>query len=671
MRVNLEEIAKKLRLYFKTNILFMSFVSAVLINAWLVRYFTVGNIFDGWPLVADLAIVLVIGAFGYFFKAENQFKYFLFFTILLSILALVNTMYYRNFNSFTSVSFIATSTQLIGVADAIVFDVMHLRDFALLWPIAVLIFVDKNLKKRNYYSRAAKVEGGIVRVLNTLFIAIVLFVVFISSLSGVDISRLGKQWNREFIVTRYGLYVYHVNDIVSSLQSSLTNMFGYDEAAKLFVDYFDESDQFSIVNEYTNIFEGMNIITIHAESFQTFTMDLEFNGRELTPNINRLAREGLFFSNFYAQDAVGTSSDSEFTLNTSLMPINTGTVAINYFNRYYYSIPKLLKDKDYYSFSMHANNGTYWNRSVLHPSLGYDYFYYHDKDFELDEIIQLGLSDKSFFRQAVPIIEKIHQSHKNFYGTLITLTNHTPFRDIVDQEIVDFDFGIAYTYYDEELGEEIEAIAPYVDNTRIGNYLTSVHYADAAMGLFIDLLLETDILDNTVIVIYGDHDAKLRKGDYHQLFNYDYLTDSILDEEDEGFVDFDFYRRELYKRVPLVIWTKGELVQGEVEEVMGMYDVMPTLGNMFNFYNPYALGNDIFSVEENVVVFPSGNWLTNEMYYNTQRSEAKLIDSEGFVSVDKIEYYENYADQLLSVSRGIIIHDLLLKITENKEEELK
>ena len=35
-------------------------------------------------------------------------------------------------------------------------------------------------------------------------------------------------------------------------------------------------------------------------------MDTYINGEELTPNMNKLAmREGLYFSNFYAQESVG------------------------------------------------------------------------------------------------------------------------------------------------------------------------------------------------------------------------------------------------------------------------------------------------------------------------------------------------------------------------------
>ena len=54
---------------------------------------------------------------------------------------------------------------------------------------------------------------------------------------------------------------------------------------------------------------------------------------------------------------------------------------------------------------MHGNNGTFWNRLVMHKEMGYDRMY-HKSDYEIDEEIGLGLSDKSFFRQSIPIIKK-------------------------------------------------------------------------------------------------------------------------------------------------------------------------------------------------------------------------------------------------------------------------
>ena len=55
-------------------------------------------------------------------------------------------------------------------------------------------------------------------------------------------------------------------------------------------------------------------------------MNVKINDRVLTPNLNKLAKEGIYFSNFYSEESVGNSSDSEFTLLTSLLPSSSGTV---------------------------------------------------------------------------------------------------------------------------------------------------------------------------------------------------------------------------------------------------------------------------------------------------------------------------------------------------------
>ena len=116
---------------------------------------------------------------------------------------------------------------------------------------------------------------------------------------------------------------------------------------------------------------------------QNLNIGLKFNGEEVTPNLNKLVKDSIYFSNYYSQVSVGTSSDSEFTFNTSLMPTNNGTAFVSYFNREYVTTPLLLREKGYYKFSMHANNGSYWNRNIMHETLGYQRFY-SKKDYEID-----------------------------------------------------------------------------------------------------------------------------------------------------------------------------------------------------------------------------------------------------------------------------------------------
>ena len=88
---------------------------------------------------------------------------------------------------------------------------------------------------------------------------------------------------------------------------------------------------------------------------------------------------------------------------------------------------------------------------------------------------------------------------------------------------------------------------------------------------------------------------------------------------------------------------------------MGSYDLMPTLGNMFDFDYPYALGNDIFSVDDNIVVFPNGNWLTDEIYYNNQLSEYKKYSE---VSEEYITSKEAYARDIIEISNSLIRYNL-------------
>lgn len=648
--------------YIKSNILFLTFVISSVINATLLRFLTVKNFFEFRPIIADLAIVLLIGSFGYLLKPKNRFKYFLTFTIIFTAICVINSMYYTNYLSYASFSLLATSMQIVDVGDAIVENVMELKDFSYLWQVFAIIFVHITLKSRSYYPRVTEMENGKKNFKCTLLGGCIFALIFIITLSATDIGRLGKQWNREYIVMRYGVYVYQINDLICSLSPKISSMFGYDKNAKVFRDYYEENSFEATTNEYTNIFKGKNVIVIHAESIQQFTMDLSFNNKELTPNLNKLAREGIYFSNFYSQESVGTSSDSEFIFNTSLMPASSGTVAINYFDREYLTIPKLLKQQGYYTFSMHGNNGTFWNRNMLHESFGYDNFYYHTKDYIIDETIGLGLSDKSFFSQSVPKIKTISETNKNFYGTLIMLTNHTPFSYIGPYS--DYSVDIEVEVIDPLTGKLETTTIPYMEGTTLGNYFKSVHYADEAIGQFIEDLDEEGLLDDTVIIIYGDHDAKIKSSEYEYFYNYDLVTGETLDKDDPNYHEVDAYEYELNRKVPFIIWTKDKQFGVEVEKVMGMYDALPTIGNMFGFSSEYALGNDIFSVDENVVVFPDGNWLTNKMYYNSQRQEGLLLDPTSPVSVDYIEKYCKRAEEYITVSNAIITYDLIRKTKE-------
>ena len=89
---------------------------------------------------------------------------------------------------------------------------------------------------------------------------------------------------------------------------------------------------------------------------------------------------------------------------------------------------------------------------------------------------------------------------------------------------------------------------------------------------------------------------------------------------------------------------------------------------MLGFNNKYQLGHDIFNIkDQNIVVFPTGNWVTNKVYYNSQKGEYLSLDGSA-ISEEEIDKNSKYASKLLNVSNNVIVYDLIEK--EKEEEKL-
>ena len=282
--------------------------------------------------------------------------------------------------------------------------------------------------------------------------------------------------------------------------------------------------------------------------------------------------------------------------------------------------------------------------------------YFEDK-YEIDEVVGLGLSDASFYNQIIPILTEIESNNKNFIGTIITLSNHTPFSDL-DKYGDDLDLTYTKTTINE-YGEKVETSFDYLEGTKLGNYIKSAHYADLALGNFIDSLYENNIMNDTIFVMYGDHDAKLSKSQFNYYYNYDFETGEIKSKDDPTYQEFDYYANELNRKTPLIIWSKDKKNSTKVDYPMGMIDVLPTLGNMLGIKNKCALGHDIFEIKNNnIVPFPNGNFLTKNIYYNAGKEEYKPLTNEP-IDATYIEECKSYTENIIELSNDIIVYDLI------------
>ena len=647
MKKNKIKKVKDFFVNFSNNYPVLSFyIISNFFNSILLRLFTTGN-FKIRPLFFDLGIVLLFASISFLIKKKNKKAYYIITSIFFIAICVINSIYYNYYTSFVSASLIATSAYASDFKDVVIKFALDIKDWLYLWQLIGLILV---LIKYSNKETNNKKNFSIFTIFSIFIIGIGCALPPYNSWS-----RLVKLWNRVAVVDSFGVYTYQFDDLFQSLKPTFNNMFGYDNALLEVKNYYNDNKQEQSINEYTGIFEGKNVIAIHAESLQKFAIGLEFEGKEVTPNLNKLIKESLYFNNFYAQVGVGTSSDTEFSFSTSLLPSNNGTVFVNYYNNKFTTIQNLLNDKGYYVFSMHGNDGDFWNRNIMHQNMGYDK-YYSKNSFIIDETYGLGLSDESFFKQTVPIIKDINENlNVPFYGTLITLTNHTPWSDTESFS----DYKTTWTIDID--GKSITR--EYLEGKTLGDYIKSINYMDMAIGKFLDDMEQNGLLDNTVVVIYGDHDARISKKNYDYMYNYNPYTDKVLEENDEGYNDFNEYDYELNKKVPLIIWSK-DLEKSKVIDIpMGMIDVLPTLGNMLGIYNEYALGKDIMNIKngENIVVFQDGSYITNKIYYSAKNNEAYTL-SNGIISNNYISLNQDYANKLLDISNKIITYDLLKNI---------
>ena len=115
---------------------------------------------------------------------------------------------------------------------------------------------------------------------------------------------------------------------------------------------------------------------------------------------------------------------------------------------------------------------------------------------------------------------------------------------------------------------------------------------DNGLGILLDKLKASGKLDDTVIVMYGDHyPYGLKNKDISSVLTY----------------DLDDYEVE---RVPMVIY--NSTIKSEVVEKYSSYiNLTPTLANLFNLdYDPrYYMGTDVFSDDYLIMVaFADGSW---------------------------------------------------------------
>ena len=356
-------------------------------------------------------------------------------------------------------------------------------------------------------------------------------------------------------------------------------------------------------NEYTGIGAGKNLLIIQVESLQDSFIGQSYGGKEITPYLNRLIQKSFYFRDYFELLGFGNSSDAEdVSLQSTFSDTELGAYE-DYAGTETMGLPKLAQKAGYQTLSMHGNTGTFYHRQEAHARVGFEQVYMGES-YEQDEIIGMGLSDESFFRQSLPRIEEANRAGK-FLGFMITLTCHGPF----------------------EMPEknQVFAVEPDLRNTTFARYLNAVYYTDWAIKQFMTELEEKGILQNTVVAIYGDH---------HAFANADPESRRALERFLGKRFDFDEMMR-----IPLIVYVPDYEKPVEVEQIGSQIDFMPTMVNLMGWNEMLTpmFGVDLLDqkLSRGNAVFPQtyllrGSYITdNELFERSRVKEGasgRLID---------------------------------------------
>ncbi|WP_215492135.1 sulfatase-like hydrolase/transferase [Fenollaria sporofastidiosus] len=349
-------------------------------------------------------------------------------------------------------------------------------------------------------------------------------------------------------------------------------------------------------NEFTGIAKDKNIIIIQCESLQNTFVGREYNGQEITPFMNKLIKEkgSIYFDNYFELLGMGNTSDAEFVSTNGIFPSLNGQSYKLFEDNEHYGLLKSSKDYGYTSMAFHGNVGKFYDREHFYKKMGIEKIYLGE-DFKQDEIINMGLSDKSFFKQSIEKYKELAPKNEKFFSLMVTLTTHTPF--ILPDEL---------SHIKPKAGDEDDFVYKYAKCAR---------YTDEAIEDFFKDLDEIGLLKDCVIAIYGDHHAMSVK-------NPDQLNSITkwLGRE----IDYD----EMMN-IPLLIRVPGLDKNVQRHNIGSQLDLYATLLNLLGWdRTKYPnMGIDLLGDDEeteNNVVFPQthllkGSFITKDKLFEYPR----------------------------------------------------
>ncbi len=286
----------------------------------------------------------------------------------------------------------------------------------------------------------------------------------------------------------------------------------------------------------------LNVVLISIESFSADFMKTFGDARGITPNLDALVDQSLFFDNLYA-NGTRTVRGLE-ALSLAIPPTPGDSLVKAHNNENLFSVASVFNDRGYQSDFVYGGYGYFDNMNYFFGHNGYRTVDRNDisKDDPIHHENVWGVADEDLYTLAMRQMDSIHAEGKPFFLHIMTTSNHRPFTVPADR-------------------------VPEKNGTREA----AVAYTDWSIADFLKRARSKPYFDDTIFVITADHCASSAGRTSVPINRY---------------------------HIPLWIYAPKHIPPQRVHRLMSQIDIMPTVFGLMNFsYRSRFFGYDLFQLE--------------------------------------------------------------------------
>ena len=281
-----------------------------------------------------------------------------------------------------------------------------------------------------------------------------------------------------------------------------------------------------------------NVVIIMMESMSAEYMETFGNKQGITPNLDRLGKEGMLFTRLYA---TGTRTVRGLEALSAALPPQPGAAVVRWPNiTNLNTLGSTLAARGWEPNFIYGGYGMFDNMNSYFESQAYKVT---DRKSFKEGLVQFeniwGVADEHLFDQVLINMDKDTAAGKHVFAHIMTTSNHRPF-----------------TYPDGRI--DIPSPAK-----REGG----VKYADYAIGRFFEMAKKKPWFDNTIFLIVADHCASSSGKSKIPVFRY---------------------------HIPAIIYAPKLVAPKQVDTLASQIDLVPTLLAMLGLEgDDHFVGRDI------------------------------------------------------------------------------